>query len=115
MPGGGKTENEGNHQEKGKCKKSRIGDCHKKDLLQYVKSIRKIGGRTIEIRIETGASIKDMSILNTYAPNMGYDIETINNYWDKTKAYISLVPRKYIKIWRTGNNGQVYRTERMNT
>ena len=65
----------------------------------------------MEIRIKTSKSVKDISILNTYAPHAGYKIETLKNYWNNTNAYISLIPQKYLKIWRSDNNGQVYQNE----
>ena len=47
--------------------------------------------------------------MNTYSPRTGYDVETIKDYRGKTNAYISLIPTKYIKLWCTDNNGEIYR------
>ena len=43
-----------------------------KKLLPIVTGIYKINGRIMEIRLKTGKSINNISILNTYAPHMGY-------------------------------------------
>ena len=83
----------------------------KKTILPLVKGIYRTNGRIMEIRLKTGKSIKDISILNTYTPHTGYPIEYINRYWGKVKAYISLIPNKLIKIWRTDNNGQLCRND----
>ena len=61
--------------------------------------------------LKTCKSTKDISILNTYAPHMGYSKAVLKDYWGNTNAYVSLIPRKYTKIWRTGNNGQVWSNE----
>merc|ERR1712105_258540 len=98
-------------EEEYKGKKAGVAIAIKSDIVQYVKTIQKIDGRTMEMRIHTGGSIKDISIFNTYAPHTGYSTDVIQKYWDKTNAYISLIPRKYIKIWCTDNNGQLYRKE----
>ena len=61
----------------------------------------------MEIRLKTGNSIKNISILNTYAPHIGYPAETIENYWKYIEAYTSLIPNNLVKIWCTDNNGQL--------
>ena len=61
----------------------------------------------MDIGIKTGKSIKDLSILNTYAPHIGYPVETIRKYWGNAEANITLFPRKCIRLWRTDNNGQL--------
>ena len=68
----------------------------RKNLVPLVKKIHRIGGRAMEIRIKTDNKIQDISILNTYAPHLGYSIEVIKNYWIETNTYISLIPLKYI-------------------
>ena len=65
----------------------------------------------MELRLKTGKNIKDILILNTYAPHMGYKIEHIQKYWNKINAYISLIPKKYIRMWCTDNNGQLRRND----
>ena len=66
------------------------------DLTPFIKK-RTIGGRSMELRLKAAKSTKRMSILNTYAPHIGYDATVIKNYWDGANAYISIIPRKYIK------------------
>ena len=66
----------------------------------------------MEIRLRTGNQIKNMSILNTYAPHNGYPSEVIQEYWNNVDAYISLIPISHIKIWCTDNNGQLTRNSR---
>ena len=63
----------------------------------------------VEIRLKTGNSIKNLSILNSYVPNIGYPTETIDKYWVYVEAYISLIPNNMVKIWRADNNGQLRR------
>ena len=65
----------------------------------------------MEIRLKTGNSIKNISIINTYAPHIGYPTEIIEEYWKYIEAYTSLIPNNLIKIWCTDNNGQLSRNE----
>ena len=47
----------------------------------------------------------DISIIKTYATRKGYGKESSNKYWVAIEAYITLIPRKYIKICGTENSG----------
>ena len=60
----------------------------------------------MEIRIKTAESVNDISILRTYAPHNGYEVEIIKNTGIR-QVHISLIPRKYIKIRCADNNGQI--------
>ena len=88
-------------------KKAGVAIAIKQTLLRHVKGIYKINGRLTELRLKTGKSIEDISILNPYAPHIGYPITHINNYWGTANAYISLIPNKLVRIRRTDNNGQL--------
>jgi len=61
----------------------------------------------MEIRLKTGTNIPDISILNTYAPRMGYNFDEINAYWTDIDNYISTIPHNLVKIGCTDNNGQI--------
>ena len=61
----------------------------------------------MEIRLKTGLKNQTLSILNSYAPHMGYQIEQINSYWYTLNQYIDAIPKTYIPMWCTDNNGQI--------
>ena len=70
-------------------KKGRIGDSRKENSHATNLNIYKIDGAAMEITLKTGNPSRDISILNTYAPHIGYDITTIKNYWVKlTHTYL---------------------------
>ena len=83
----------------------------KKTLPPFVKGIYRADGRIVEIRLKTGDPIKNISILNTYAPHIGYPTDTMKEYWEYIAAYTSLIPNNLVKIWRTDNNGQLSQNE----
>ena len=58
------------------------------------------------IRLSTGRENKNLSILNTYSANMVYQTEQVVTQWDTLNQYLNTIPKTYIRIWRTGNNGQ---------
>ena len=58
-------------------------------------------------KIKTGLKNQTLSILNTYAPNMGYHIDQINAYWTTLNQYINTIPRTHIRMWCADNNGQI--------
>ena len=47
------------------------------------------------------------SILNTYAPHMGYQHEQIETYWVALNRHIGAIPKSFIRMWRADNNEQV--------
>ena len=49
-------------------KRAGVAIAIKKSLPPFVKGIYRTNGRIMEIRLKTGNSIKNVSILNTYAP-----------------------------------------------
>ena len=69
----------------------------------------------MELRFKTGDSVKNISIINTYAPHMSYDKEEINKYWNKTQKLIKNIPNNLIKIWCTDNNGKIAQDETYNS
>ena len=77
----------------------------------FVKGIYSKNGRTMEIRLKTGNSIKNISILNSYAPHTGYPTETIEEYLKYMESYTSLVPNNLVKIWCADNDGQLSQNE----
>ena len=82
-----------------------------KNPTPFAKGIYRINGRKIEIRLKTGKSIKNISILNTYAAHIGYPTDALAKYWEYIEAYISLLPKNPIKIRRNDNNGQLSRND----
>ena len=48
-----------------------------------------------------------LSIANTDAPHMNYDIECINDYCNQLDAYLSTVPYSLTKMWRADNDGEL--------
>ena len=42
------------------------------------------------IRFKTGNSIKNLPILNTYAPHMNYDNDEIQGYWAGIQEYMKI-------------------------
>ena len=47
----------------------------KEQFIHHIYQINRISNRIMEIMVKTGNSIKNISILNTYAPNMQYNGE----------------------------------------
>ena len=73
--GGNDCNAENNNTDDELNKKAGVAIIIKNTLVPYIKTIHKINGRIMEIRIKTDKSLKDLSILNTYAPHMGYSAE----------------------------------------
>ena len=66
----------------------------------------------MELRIRTNREIEsDISIINTYAPDMNYNNEEQEIYWVDLKELIGEVQRKNTILWSTGNNGQIAMNE----
>ena len=112
--GGNDTRNETIPTQDDNTRRAGVAIAIKNSLIPNVKGIYKTNGRIMEIRIKTGNSIKNISILNTYAPHVGYPAETIKQYWDMVNAYISLIPNNLIRLWCTDNNGQLSKTDNNN-
>ena len=83
-------------------------------LIQHIQKVIRINGRIMEIRLKTGLKNQTLSILNTYAPHMGYQNEQINAYWATLNQYIDAIPNTYIRIWCTDNNGQISKPSNSN-
>ena len=54
---------------------------------------------------------KNISVLITYSPHIGYPAETIKQYWEHVESYITLIPRKFSRLWRTDNNEKIIRND----
>ena len=65
----------------------------------------------MEIRIKTGKHMRNINILNTYAPDMNHNNDEINQYWQEVERLIDKIPKKITQIWRTDNNGQIARNK----
>ena len=63
-------------------KRDGVAIAIKKSLLPFVKGIYRTNEGIMEIRHKTGKSIKRISILNSYAPHIGYPTETLENTGD---------------------------------
>ena len=61
----------------------------------------------MEITLRTGDKIKNLSILNTYAPDMRNNEDGREKYWESPDSFIPKIQKNNIHIWRTDNNGQV--------
>ena len=77
------------------------------DLTHLIKNIFRISSRIMELRIQTGKKVANISILNTYAPRNNYPNTQIYDYWALVNSHIPNIPHKLIRIWCTDNNGQV--------
>ena len=69
--GGNDTINEPYTDIENNTRRAGVAIVIKNYLLRNVKGIYKANGRIMEIRLKTGNSIKNLSILNTYAPHIG--------------------------------------------
>ena len=87
----------------------------RKTYNNNIYQINRIDKRIIEIRLKTGKSIKNISILNSYAPHMSYDKEEIKEYWARIQKYIDTIPNNLIKMWRADNNGQIAQNDTCNS
>ena len=65
-----------NREEHGE-KRAGVAIAIKMELLPLVKNVYKIDGMAMEMRIKTCKSINDISILNTYAPHIGYSEDVL--------------------------------------
>ena len=50
---------------------------------ENIYQINRIGKPIMEIRFETGHSVNNLPIINTYAPHMRYGEDEIHEYWIK--------------------------------
>ena len=83
----------------------------KTNLSEYILSITRVNPRIMEIRIKTGKLTKNLSILNTYAPDSNYEFNEIREYWEAVDNFAHNLPKNLIKCWRTDNNGQPQNNE----
>ena len=58
------------------------------------------------MRLKAGKLNKNMSMLNTYAPDISYEFNEIKTRGGIVDNSIRIPPRNLIKCWRTDNNGQ---------
>ena len=64
----------------------------------------------MEIKLQTGKLIKNISILNAYAPDSNHEFEEIKDHWDIVNNSTRNRPKNLIKCWRADNNGQPQHT-----
>ena len=83
----------------------------KNNLLNNITQVNRINNRIMEIRIKTGKHMRNINILNTYAPDMNHNNDEINQYWQEVERLIDKIPKKITQIWRTDNNGQIARNK----
>ena len=84
----------------------------KANLTNFILNITRINGRIMELRLQTGKLTKNLSIINTYEPDINYEFNEISDRWDKLNNYMQNQPKKLIKCWRTDNNGQPKQTNK---
>ena len=60
--------------------------------------INRVNGIIMEILLKTGNNIPNISILNTYAPHMGYNTTEINDYWGDINNYLNIISTKLVKF-----------------
>ena len=58
----------------------------------------------MRILLRDGLKNKNLSILNTYDPHMGYRPEQIETYWLAIVRYIDSIPKTYMRTRRTYYN-----------
>ena len=87
--------------------KSGVAIAIRKTLSNNIKQVIRINGRLMELRLKTGSNLPTISILNTYTPHMGYDVNYRNTHWDIINAYIDSIPHNNTIIWCNDNNGQL--------
>ena len=63
--------------------------------------------------MKTGKQIKVISILNTNAHHRGYPADGIQEYMGNVEAYVTPIPLKFIRIWRTGKTDNSPETIKM--
>ena len=88
-------------------RKAGVAIAVKKKLKENISNIQRINERIITIVLKTDKSIKDIKIINSYAPHHGYEKEEQEKYWNLINNQINNMPDKYIKCWCTDNNGQI--------
>ena len=81
----------------------------KHDWGDNINKIHRRSRRRIEIILHTGQSKKQLHIINTYAPHMGYSKGDRGEYWEELKLPIGNIAKKDFVIWTTDNNGQIAR------
>ena len=79
--------------------------------IPHIVHINRINGRLMEIQFKTGDNIPNISILNSYAPHMGYNSIEINKYWNDINNYLNIISTDLVKIWCADNNGQLSRND----
>ena len=86
--------------------KAGVAIAIKTNLPRLTIGIFRINGRTVEITVRCKNPISNLSMINSYAPRIGYIQEAVNSHRGDITALITTIPNKYAKIWRTDNNGQ---------
>ena len=75
--------------------------------IKNIYQIQRIGNRIMGLRLQTGKSIHNHSILKTYDPHMQYSQDDINHYWNDVSDTVGKIPKNLIKIRRADNNGSI--------
>ena len=66
-----------------------------------------ISHRVMHITLKSNLEFKNIQILNTYAPHMGYCQDERTKYWNDVKSVLKQTNTKQCIIWTTDNNGQI--------
>ena len=61
----------------------------------------------MEMGFKTVKNTPNLSVLDTYAPHMGYKFDQIHQYFGTINTYINTTRGGLIEIWRADNNGQI--------
>ena len=79
----------------------------KEECCKEIAKITRRPHRNVQITLNTGNSDRELQILNSYAPHMGYIREQREAYWKAIKNTLQTIIKKDILIWATDNNGQI--------
>ena len=84
-----------------------VGIAIKSNLVIHIKSINRINERLMDIRLANNNNNKNISIINSYAPHMGYGNKIIEEYRNDINNHFGDISHNYYKWWLFGYNGKI--------
>jgi len=78
-----------------------------KELKGNIVGIERANERIMKMRLETNIHGREITILNKYAPHMGYNTGEREDYWTQIGETLKSTNANDCIIWGTDNNGKL--------
>ena len=72
-----------------------------------ITKIKRYSSRSAGVQIKTIGKTPNISIINTYTPDVSYNEESHNKHWAETREITKQIHIKNVICWCTNNSGQL--------